>query len=113
MTPSDLKDNVIKYLQEKKAEDLTVINITDQTTIADYFIIASGKSNTQVKALTEHLEEKMEEKQIFATRKEGEKEARWVVIDYASVIVHIFNDSMRDFYNLEKLWGNASNITRI
>ena len=113
MTPSDLKDNVIKYLQEKKAEDLTVINITDQTTIADYFIIASGKSNTQVKALTEFLEEKMEEKQIFATRKEGEKEARWVVIDYASVIVHIFNDAMRDFYNLEKLWGNASNITRI
>lgn len=103
MTPSQLKDNVVKYLQEKKAEDITVINVTDQTTIADYFIIATGKSTTQVKALTEFLEEKMEENEIFATRKDGEREARWVVIDYASVIVHIFNDSMRDFYNLEKL----------
>lgn len=112
MTPSQLKDNVVKYLQEKKAEDITVINVTDQTTIADYFIIATGKSTTQVKALTEFLEEKMEENEIFATRKDGEREARWVVIDYASVIVHIFNDSMRDFYNLEKLWGNASNVSK-
>jgi ribosome-associated protein len=113
MTPNQIKDNVVKYLQEKKAEDITIINVTDQTTIADYFVIVSGKSTTQVKALTEFLEEKMEENEIFATRKEGEREARWVVLDYASVIVHIFNDSMRDFYNLEKLWGNTSNITKI
>ncbi|NLL56726.1 MAG: ribosome silencing factor [Clostridiales bacterium] len=113
MTPSQLKDNIINYLQEKKAVDLTVINVTDQTTIADYFIIATGKSNAQVKALTEHLEEKMEEKEVFAIRKEGVREARWVVLDYASVIVHIFNDEARDFYNLEKLWGNTSNITKI
>lgn len=113
MTPNEIKDKVVKYLQEKKAEDIIVINVTDQTTIADFFVIASGKSTTQVKALTEYLEEKMEKDQIFATRIEGEKEARWVVVDYASVIVHIFNDSMRDFYNLEKLWGNASNVTKI
>lgn len=113
MTPNEIKDKVVKYLQEKKAEDIIVINVTDQTTIADFFVIASGKSTTQVKALTEYLEEKMENDQIFATRIEGEKEARWVVVDYASVIVHIFNDSMRDFYNLEKLWGNASNVTKI
>lgn len=113
MTPNEIKDNVIKFLQEKKADDLTVINVTDQTTITDFFVIATGKSSTQVKALCEFLEEKMEEKEIFAMRKEGLKEARWIVLDYASVIVHIFNDAMRDIYNLEKLWGNASNITRI
>ncbi|HOO22822.1 MAG TPA: ribosome silencing factor [Clostridia bacterium] len=113
MNPSDIKNNVIMHLQEKKADDITVINVTDQTTIADYFVIATGRSSTQVKALAEHLEEKMETDGIFATRKEGMRDARWVVLDYASVIVHIFNDSTRDFYNLEKLWGTASNVTKI
>lgn len=113
MTPKELKDNIINFLQEKKAGDISVIHVTDQTTITDYFVIATGKSSTQVKALSEFLEEKMEEKGIISARKEGESEGRWVVIDYSSVIVHIFNDHLRDIYALEKLWGNASNLTKV
>lgn len=113
MTPKELKDNITKILEEKKANDITIINVSAQTTVTDYFIIATGKSSTQVKALIENLQDKMEEKQIFALRKDGEREGRWVVLDYGSIIVHIFNDEMHDVYNLEKLWGNASNITRL
>lgn len=113
MTPNELKDAIVKCLLEKKADDITVLHVTEQTTVTDYFVIATGKSTTQVKALMEYLEEKLEEQDIFVTRKEGEREARWVVMDYASVIVHIFNDQMRDLYALEKLWGKGSNVEKI
>jgi ribosome-associated protein len=112
MQPEDLKNEIIKILDEKKAEEITVLDIAEQTTIADYFVIATARSTTQVRALFEHIEEKLEKKGIFAIRKEGVREGRWVVIDYASVIVHIFNDETRDFYNLEKLWTKGDNIQK-
>lgn len=115
MTPQQLKDFLIAVLKEKKTGDMTVIDVADKTSIADYFIIVSGKNAPQVKAICENLEEKTEEKGIFASRKEGIREARWIVMDYASVIVHIFNDETRDFYNLEKLWSDPeqTNITKV
>jgi ribosome-associated protein len=113
MLPKDLKDEIVKTLQNKKAMDITVINIAEQTTIADYFIIATAKNAAQAKALVESLEESLEKKETRALRKEGVREARWVVIDYASVIVHIFNDETRDFYNLEKLWIKGDNVEKI
>ena len=113
MTPAKLKDFLVEILKEKKIGDITVIDVASKTTIADYFIIVSGKNGPQVSSLCEHLEEKAEEKGIFVTRKEGVREARWVVMDYSSVLVHIFNDDTRDFYCLEKLWSDAesNNIT--
>jgi ribosome-associated protein len=105
MTPNEIKEAITSILEEKKANDVKVLYIADQSSIADYFVIATGKSTTQVKALCEGLEEKMEEREMFVTRKDGEKEARWIVLDYGSVIVHIFNDSMRDVYALEQLWS--------
>lgn len=115
MTPQQLKDFLISVLKEKKAGEMTVIDVADKTSIADYFIIVSGKNAPQVKSICDNLEEKTEEKGVFATRKEGIREGRWIVMDYASVIVHIFNDETRDFYNLEKLWSNQeqTNITVI
>ncbi len=113
MTPEKLKDSIINVLQEKKANDITVISIAEQTTIADYFIIVTAKSTTQAKTLAEKLEENLEKQQMFALRKEGLKEARWIVIDYGSILVHIFNDETRDFYNLEKLWTKGENIVKI
>lgn len=113
MSPKELKDEIVKILDDKKAGDITVIDIAEQTTIADYFVIATGNSKSQVKALLDNLEEKLEAKQVYASRKEGQDEARWVVIDYASIIVHIFNNETRDFYGLEKLWSKGDNITKI
>lgn len=113
MNAKEIKDLVVELLKEKKASDITVIDVAEQTVVTEFFVIATGKSTTQVRALTDYLDEKGEERGIDAIRKDGVREARWVVLDYGSVIVHIFNDAMRDFYCLEKLWGNAENTTRV
>ena len=113
MESNQIKDIIIELLKAKKASDIVVIDVGEQTIIADFFIIATGKSTTQVKALTDQLEEKGEEKGLVLLRRDGEREARWVVMDYGAVIVHIFNDSMRDFYALEKLWAKENNVTKI
>ena len=113
MESFEIKNIIVELLQAKKASDITVVDVSEQTILADYFIIATGKSVTQVKALTDQLEEKGEEKGLVLLRRDGEREARWVVMDYGGVIVHIFNDATRDFYALEKLWANGNNITKI
>lgn len=113
MTPKELKDKLLKIVQEKKVEGLTVINVEKQTEIADYMIIMTGSTNNQVRALSDYIEEKAEEAGIYVMRKEGVREGRWVVLDYASVLVHIFNKEMRGYYSLEQLWENGDNITHI
>lgn len=113
MTPLELKDTLISIIKEKKVDDLTVIDVAAQTEIADYMIILSGKNNTNVRMLCDFIEEKAEEKGVYATRKDGVREGRWVVMDYASVIVHIFNKEMRGYFNLESLWEKDGNVTKI
>lgn len=113
MTPLELKDTLIEIIKEKNVEDLTVIDVAKQTEIADYMILMTGKNNTNVRMLCDHIEEKAEKKGIYAVRKEGVREGRWVVIDYASVIVHIFNKEMRGYFNLEAFWEKDGNVTKI
>ena len=76
----------------------------DKTIIADWFVIASGRSTTQVKALCDELEEKTAEKGMIARRKEGYQEGRWIVMDYGTILVHIFHPEEREYYKLERLW---------
>lgn len=104
---------ICKYLSEKKAKDIVYISVESKTSLCDYFIVAGGTSKTQVKALAENLEEKMEKEQgITPRRTDGVREGRWAVLDYADVIVHIFSDAERDFYNLERLWEDGENLVR-
>ncbi|MDR2090887.1 MAG: ribosome silencing factor, partial [Clostridiales bacterium] len=112
MTSQELKNNICRILDSKKAADITILDVERLTVLADYFIIAGGTSTTNVKALAEYVEEKMEEKGVFAIRKEGLKDARWVVYDYGSVILHILLDDMRLFYCLEKLWSDGKNLEK-
>ena len=78
--------------------------------MADYFVVASARSSTQVKALAEHIEERVEKQGINVIRREGLTDARWVVLDFGDVIVHLFNDETRLFYHLERLWGEGEKI---
>lgn len=104
---------ICSILSSKKASDITYIDVAEKTSLCDYFIICSGRSTTQVKALAENLEEKLEKEHgEIPRRREGVREGRWAVIDYADVIVHIFSDESRDFYNLERLWEDGKNIVR-
>ena len=89
------------------------IDVESKTSLCDYFVICSGRSTTQVKALAENLEEKLsKEYGEEPKRTEGAKGGRWAVLDYQDVIVHVFNDEERDFYNLERLWEDGKNLTR-
>ncbi len=101
-----------KALSAKKAHDIVIVDVKDQTVICSYFVIASGASSTQVNALGEHVEEELEKAGINAIRKEGLREGRWGVLDYGDVIVHIFNDESRLFYYLERLWDSGKNVER-
>ena len=108
--PDELAKETVKILDSKKAGNITVLKVTDQTVIADYFIICTGNSNTQIKSLSDELEFKLKEHGIAPKNIEGFREASWIVMDYNSVIVHIFNREQREFYNLEKLWNDAEKI---
>ena len=100
-------DMICKFLSEKKANDIVKIYVADKTIIADYFVIASARSSTQVKALSEYVEEFVEKNGGEVRRTEGVAEGRWAVIDAGDLIVHIFNDEQRLFYHLERIWGDG------
>lgn len=110
LTPEEIKNAVCRELDERKAVDITVLKVTDLTVIADYFVICTARSNKQVKALAEYVGEKLEEMGAKVLRTDGVAEGKWAVIDFGSVIVHVFNDDTRVFYCLEKLWTSGDNV---
>ena len=111
MEIKEFAEKICKFLSEKKAQDIVKIYVADKTILADYFIIASGRATTQVKALCENLEEYAETLGISPKRKEGVSEGRWAVLDFGDIIVHIFNDEQRLFYHLERIWGDGEKFT--
>lgn len=110
LSPEEIKNVVCRELDERKAVDITVLKVTDLTVIADYFVICTARSNKQVKALAEYVCEKLEDEGVKALRTDGVAEGKWAVIDFGSVIVHVFNDDTRVFYCLEKLWTSGDNV---
>jgi ribosome-associated protein len=108
MNSTDLKNSIIDILDSKKALDIEEIPIAEKSPIADYFVIASGTSSTQIKSLVETLEEEVSKNfSIKPKRVEGARNANWIVIDYGDVIVHIFSVETRKLYSLEDLWRGA------
>lgn len=93
---------------EKKAQDILILDIREISLIADFFIICSGRSTTQVQAIAGEVEDKLSQEGILLLRREGLREARWVLLDYGSIVIHIFLEQERRFYDLERLWGDAS-----
>ena len=104
---------VARYLDEKIAKDISILNISNVSSFADYFVICSAQSNTQVKALTENLADKV--KQTFTRLplgKENDVKNRWNLIDYGDVVVHILHQEDREAYAIEKFWNNAFSIPK-
>lgn len=96
--------------EDKKAEDIEILKVKGLTIIADYFVICSGNSETQVKAIARGIEEDLEEKEIVPRNRAGVSAARWILLDYSDIIVHIFHRQEREFYELERLWADAKKI---
>ena len=103
-------DLYIKAIYGKKAFDVTVIDVQGLTSVADIFIICSGSSNRQVSAIAEHIQKELKNYKIKPLSVEGIKEGQWVLLDYGHIIIHVFYDTVRSFYNLEGLWADAPRI---
>ncbi len=100
-------DKAVEILEQKKARDINIVNVDKVSILADYFIICSGTSTTHIKTLADELEEKMRDLGYRLHHKEGYNSARWILLDYGEIVVHIFHEEDRSFYNLERLWSDG------
>ena len=108
MTPKELAIIAAKALDEKKGREISAIEITDLTTLADYFVIATGTSNTQINALCGAVEKALKEQAGEAPlHREGHRDGTWVLLDYGCLAVHVFSQEAREFYSLERLWSDG------
>ena len=108
MTPKALAIIAAKALDEKKGKEISAIQVTEQTTLADYFVFATGSSNTQINALCGAVEKAMDEQGgEKPLRREGYRDGTWVLLDYGCVVVHVFSAEAREFYSLERLWHDG------
>lgn len=101
---------IADVLDSMKARDIKLLRVSDKTVMTDYFVICSGTSNTQIKALSGEVEYKLGERGVSPLHIEGYETGTWIAMDYAHVMVHIFNREQRDFYKLEKLLGDACEV---
>ena len=109
MTDLELTREIVKVLDNKKAMDIKAIGISEQTIVADYFVIATANSNTHVRALADEIEYQLEQENIHPDHVEG-RATGWVLMQYSGVVVHIFLEDSRQYYNLERLWDDAAKI---
>ena len=109
MTELELAREIVKVLDNKKGMDIKLIEITEHSIVADYFVIVTGTSNTHVKALANEVEYELTQKGIEPNHIEG-RATGWILLDYNSVLVHVFTGETREYYNLERLWQDARTI---
>ena len=105
-----LAEEIVKILDANKAGQIKLLRVNDQTVMTDYFVICTGTSNTHIKSLAGEVEYKLGEAGIAHTGMDGYDSGIWIVMDYTTVMVHIFNREQRDFFKLEKLWADAEDI---
>ncbi|MFW5998969.1 MAG: ribosome silencing factor [Halanaerobiaceae bacterium] len=98
--------------EDKKAININILEVKGLTVIADYFVICSGNSETQVQAIADGIKDDLGEKDIYPQNVTGTQESHWILLDYADVIVHVFHKQERDYYEIERLWADAKEIKR-
>lgn len=113
MNNSELKSTlklIIDALEDKKAENIQIIDISEISVIADYFIITNGTNRSQIQALCDNVEEKLAAGKIVPKNIEGYATANWILMDYQDILVHIFDPESRDFYDLEHMWRDGKHM---
>jgi ribosome-associated protein len=111
--PGELAHRIVDAASDKKASDIVLLRTAEITTMADYFVIASGRSDRQVQALSQAIVDELRDEGIKPIGVEGLSSARWVLLDYGSVIVHLFAPEEREYYGLERLWSSATQVVRL
>ena len=110
LSAKEVAYEVTKALDAKKGMDIKLLRISDVSSLADYFLICTGTSNTHVKTLCDYAEYTMESLGEKMLGREGHRGNTWELLDYGSVVVHVFTEEARDFYSLERLWADAENV---
>ncbi|HSK51673.1 MAG TPA: ribosome silencing factor [Clostridia bacterium] len=111
--PLELARRIVELAEDKKAADIVLLDLTGLTTLADYFVICSGGSERQLDAIADGISSALRDEKIRPIGREGVAASHWVLLDFGSVIVHIFTPPERDYYGLEKHWGEAKTILRV
>ena len=102
---------IAKHAAEKMAEDVIILDMAQVSNICDYFVIVSATSHVRAKTIADHVEENMKMQVVRALHKEGYRESPWILIEFANVVLHIFETQARSHYHLEKLWGDAPRLS--
>jgi ribosome-associated protein len=113
MPALDLARRIVELAEDKKAADIVLLDLSGLTTVADYFVIASGGSERQLDAIAEGVISGMRDAKVHAYGREGTAASHWVLVDFGSVIVHVFTPPERDYYQLERHWAEAKTILRV
>ncbi|MBA4169918.1 MAG: ribosome silencing factor [Chloroflexi bacterium] len=110
---AELAHRIVEIASDKKGNDIVMLRMAELTTMADFFVICSGRSDRQVQALAGAIVNELRDDGIRPRGTEGRQSARWVLLDFGSVIVHVFAPEEREFYGLERLWSNAVQVVRV
>ncbi|SCY84173.1 ribosome silencing factor [Alkaliphilus peptidifermentans] len=111
----ELVERTVQFIDSKHGEDISVLDISKISSICDYFIIASGSSVRQVKSISDEVEDQLAKLDVLPRHKEGYFNGRWILLDYGDIVIHLFHEEDRAFYNLERIWkdGSIVNIDKI
>jgi len=101
-----------RAMDERKGSKIAILKVEDLSTLTDYFVVGTGTSRVQTQSMAENIEKEMEKAGITSKRVEGLQEGRWILMDYGQIIIHIFQEDERNFYNLERLWADAPALAR-
>ena len=110
LKPLEIARIAVSTLDSKKARDIVLLRTSDVTILADYFVICTAGSTTQLKTLSDEIEKTLKDAGEMIRRREGHRNGGWILLDFACVVIHIFLQEAREFYTLEHLWGDAENV---
>ena len=113
MPALDLARRIVELAEDKKAADIVLLDLTGLTTVADYFVIASGGSERQLDAIADGVVSGMRDEKVHAFGREGTAASHWVLVDFGNVILHVFTPPERDYYQLERHWAEAKTVLRV
>lgn len=111
LTIEQMAQQIAEACWEEKARDVVVLDVSHLTVVADYFIIAAGRNILQVKSIFAQVQDRLEAAGVTPLRREGQQEGIWAVLDYGSILFHVFRQEEREYYELENLWGDARRVT--
>lgn len=111
LTSKETVKLIIDALEDKKAENIQIIDISEVSSVADYFIITNGTNKSQVQALADNVGEKLDREGIHAKQVEGYSNANWILLDYIDIVIHVFDRESRGFYDLERIWRDGKLIS--